>query len=74
MAKGKFSQEETDGWVAKLRARRDVLATELREVSFLIEAAEKHIKPLSQKKLAALKKLHEEAIRDEVIQDGGGGY
>ena len=54
----KLPQEETDAIINRLRTKRDNLLSELREVEFLIEASEKAAKPLSEKKLAALEKLH----------------
>jgi len=56
----KFPQEEVDGWVIKIRARHEELLAQLRENAFLLEAAERHTKPLSPKKLEALRKLHEQ--------------
>lgn len=61
----KFPQEEMNGWVAKLRVRHEELLAQLRENAFLLEAAERHAKPLSAKKLAALAKLHEEDPTEE---------
>ncbi len=64
----KFPQEEMNDWIAKIRARHEELLAQLRENAFLLEAAERHAKPLSPKKLEALRKLHEqdqESFEDE---------
>jgi hypothetical protein len=50
-----FPKKKVDGWIARLRAKHETLLAELHETAFLLQAAEKYAKPLSDKKLDALK-------------------
>jgi len=50
---------DVDAIIGRLRQRRENLENELRETEFLLAAAEHAAKPLTPKKLEALKNLHE---------------
>jgi hypothetical protein len=53
-----IDREVGEATLLKLRVRLAALQAEVREVEFLVAAAEKAVKPLSPAKQAALDKLH----------------
>jgi hypothetical protein len=53
-----IDREVGEATLLKLRVRLAALQAEVREVEFLVTAAEKAVKPLSPAKQAALDKLH----------------